>query len=359
MASEPTTLSRIPKYLVAVSAKDATQEFECAEGERILYAGLRAGLALPYECATGTCGTCKASVASGETTYLWPEAPGRRYTKTDRNEVLMCQSTAHSPVSLKIFKFVDERGPRYVPRNILGTVTCATTLVKDVLTFDVRLDEPVSFEAGQFVVLQVDAVPGGRSYSMVNFEPEARELRFLVKRFPGGRLTEWLFSTPIEGVTVRLFGPLGRATFDPTAAKHIVCIAGGSGIAGMMSMLSHGALHEHFSRHDARIYFGVRTPQDAFYLGDLQTYPRRFPGKVRVTVAFSHAEPTEEMRRAYPELDFTTGFIHEVAKASLGAAPADTMVYVAGPPPMVEAALRMLLLELKVSGSDIRYDKFS
>jgi toluene monooxygenase electron transfer component len=32
--------------------------------------------------------------------------------------------------------------------------------------------------------------------------------------------------------------------------------------------------------------------------------------------------------------------------------------YVAGPPPMVDGALRMLVLEARLDGTDIKYDKF-
>jgi toluene monooxygenase electron transfer component len=343
---------------ISVTAKDAVYDFECAPGERILYAGLRQGLGLPYECASGTCGTCKATLAEGRTAYAWEEAPGRKYTRPERGEILMCQSLALSDVALSLSRPLDAP-PRRRPDYFSGTIVRARKLVEDVLEFDVELERPLSFDAGQFVLLQADAVRGARSYSMVNFESPSSELRFLVKRLPGGAMTGWLFSHRLEGAAVRGYGPLGRATFDPAEAAHIVCIAGGSGIAGMMSMLSRGARQEHFRRYDARVFFGVRTPRDAFYLEELKSHARRFPQRVRVVVGFSDEDPTDQVRAAHPELEFERGFIHEVARRGLGAAPADTMVYIAGPPPMVEATLRMLLLDLKHSPRLIRYDKFS
>ena len=39
-------------------------------------AGLKAGFPLPYECASGTCGACRASLVSGEVRELWARAPG-------------------------------------------------------------------------------------------------------------------------------------------------------------------------------------------------------------------------------------------------------------------------------------------
>ena len=50
------------------------------------------GVALPYECATGTCGTCRARLVDGEVDEGWPQAPGRQGLKPARREFLMCQA---------------------------------------------------------------------------------------------------------------------------------------------------------------------------------------------------------------------------------------------------------------------------
>ena len=77
---------------VRVRTKDGEHSFACEPGERILYAGLRHGVPLPHECATGTCGTCKGRGGNGAVEELWPEAPGRSFLKPDRGEFLMCQA---------------------------------------------------------------------------------------------------------------------------------------------------------------------------------------------------------------------------------------------------------------------------
>ena len=51
---------------IQVSARNRAFQFEAAAGTRMLYAGLAAGIALPYECGTGTCGTCKAKIMTGD-----------------------------------------------------------------------------------------------------------------------------------------------------------------------------------------------------------------------------------------------------------------------------------------------------
>ena len=49
----------------------------------------------------------------------------------------------------------------------------------------------------------------------------------------------------------------------------------------------------------------------------------------------------------------------EVAGRALKGQYHNIRAYVAGPPPAVDAALRLLLLEGKVTADNIRYDKFS
>src|SRR5690348_18254085 len=77
---------------ISVQSKSGEQSFDCGEGEIILHAGLRQGLNLPYECATGTCGTCRARVMSGNYEALWKEAPGAARLKPEKGDILMCQT---------------------------------------------------------------------------------------------------------------------------------------------------------------------------------------------------------------------------------------------------------------------------
>src|SRR5204862_7825003 len=91
---------------IVVTARNGTRDFECEPGEKILHAGLRAGIELPYECATGTCGTCKAKLVSGRVREEWPQAPGKKYVKPAAGEFLMCQCVAEEPLALEVSKFV-------------------------------------------------------------------------------------------------------------------------------------------------------------------------------------------------------------------------------------------------------------
>ena len=71
---------------IRAKTKTGAVEFNAEPGESILYAGLRNGVPLPYECATGTCGTCKARRGTGEVNVSWAQAPGASFIKAERGD---------------------------------------------------------------------------------------------------------------------------------------------------------------------------------------------------------------------------------------------------------------------------------
>ncbi|HYA21212.1 MAG TPA: 2Fe-2S iron-sulfur cluster-binding protein [Burkholderiales bacterium] len=345
---------------IQVNARNRTYQFEATEGEKILYAGLRAEIELPYECGTGTCGTCKAKLIDGSIKDGWPDAPGKKYVKPELGEFLMCQCSAQSDVAVEVSQFVYITDPGSCPaKPITGTVEAIRALTHDVKAIDVALDAPCDFDAGQFMVVKAPEVPGMRGYSMVNFSRQTRRLHFVVKRKPGGGFSEWLFSGKPKGARLDLIGPLGKATFYPSLAKNILCIAGGSGIAGIMSILSRAAQERYFEQFQGYVFFGVRFMKDTFYLDELTALCKEFPHKLRIVVALSEQDVPTEAIQKYPLLRFERGMVHDVAMREMGGKYQNLRAYLAGPPPAVDAAIRMLLLEAKLTADNIRYDKFS
>ena len=344
---------------IQLNARNRAYRFEAAQGARMLYAGLAAGIHLPYECGSGTCGTCKARLVSGEIDDLWPQAAGRKYLKQP-GEFLMCQCVAKNDCAVEVANFVYHMDPgACAPAFGRGTVKNTKMLTHDVINYSVELDQPLDFDAGQFMVMQVPGVSGFRGYSMVNFERAAQRLDFVAKKKPGGGASEWLFKGGIDGQRVELFGPLGAGTFYPNLGKNILCIAGGSGIAGMMSILSRAGQERYFGQYRGYVFFGVRAYRDAFYLDELSGFAREFPGKLEITVALSDEAVPAQAKQAHPALKFDQGLVHEVAARSMHGAYQNVRAYVAGPPAAVDSAIRMLLLQAKLTSDNIRYDKFS
>lgn len=342
---------------IAIQSKSGEQDFICGDRETILHAGLRQGINLPYECATGTCGTCRARVMSGEYDTVWKEAPGAARLKPEKGDILMCQTRPRSDCMLRVpAEITSSKQP--VPSPHRGVIRNIKKLTGDVAHFHVHLSEPMEFEAGQFVVIETGELTGGRAYSMVNFgRSSVSRLDLVLKRKPSGRFSDWLFAERQTDEAVEVFGPLGRAVFRPSENKHIICIAGGSGIAGMMSILEHAVSADYFLDHKGAVFFGVRTHADTFYLDELSKFVKASHGNLEVIIALSHEASVAEYHDQYPALKLAAGMVHEVAAKNLNGRSDNAIAYVAGPPPMVDGAIRTLVMNGFSVGS-IRYDKF-
>lgn len=345
---------------ITLQTKSGEFNYEAMPGESILYAGLRDGLNLPYECATGTCGTCRARVMAGDVDRGWKDAPGAVRLKRDKGDVLMCQAVARDNCLLRVpAETPKDQDRAHRPRHHRGTVDVIACLTPDVIHIEIAIDQPVTFEAGQFMVFSAREVEGGRAYSMVNYQERTDRLVFVIKRKPGGAFSDWLFEDDVIGRGVDLFGPLGRATFRPEENHDLLCVTGGSGIAGIMSILEHASEIDHFADHTGRLFFGVRTLADGFYLHRLASLVDRSRGALDVTLVLSDQPAPSATHPSFPQLQLADGFVHEAAARLINGISENAIGFVAGPPPMVDGAIRMLIADAGLPPQRIRYDKFS
>lgn len=344
---------------IVVAGKTGDEDFSATEGERILYAGLRQGLALPHECATGTCGSCKAVLKSGSLYKLWDAAPGAKSCKAARNEFLMCQSAAASDCEISFRgklepKNISRSGPDY----FAGEIFESENLTRDVQRLKVRFDRPLSFRPGQFVVANVNGLEGGRAYSMVNENHDSAELEFIVKRLPGGGFSEWLFNESRDGASISVFGPLGNATLDPDEGKDLLCITGGSGIAGILSLLTQAVNNSYFAKNSGHLFFGVRTYQDLFFHNRLLQLNELSEQKLKITFTFSDGAIPPENDDKAEGIQYLIGDVTPVAMQQLGNDFENAIAFLAGPPGMVDDAIKRLVIEAGFPVDRIRYDKF-
>lgn len=350
--------------MIAVEVSDRGGErraFHAESGQRLLQAGLAAGLGLPHECGTGTCGNCKVTVLRGDVIRLWPKAPAARFLRHP-NETLLCQSAVtNGPVELAL------RGAFTTPCDppcglTVGKLMATRTLTPDVSLFSVALRKPIPYKPGQFVLLSGLGIEGPRAYSMTRHEPEKAELSFLIRKDPAGAFTKTLFDNPEVSRDISVFGPMGRAIFLCSEDRPFVAIAGGSGIAGILAILHHAAEGGHFRKHVSHLFFGLRDVSNVFLLDELSSAVAQSAGKLQVTIAFSDSPCTTDFAARYASLRFAKGFVHEVACDALVAGDeqrtTNPLFFVAGPPVMVNATMRMLIGECKISPAEIRYDRF-
>ena len=345
---------------ITIQANSGELDFDCDAGERLLYAGLARGLRLPYECGTGTCGTCRGRVVQGTTVVEWEEAPGFARLKRAKGDVLMCQARPASDCVIRVPANIaaDPSSPT-LPTHRAGRIEKARRLNGDVIDFEVTLAKPMTFDAGQFVVLELPSLRGGRAYSMVNFSPDSQRLKLVVKQKLGGGFSDWLFGGEVDGSKVQIFGPLGHATFRPEEGRNVLCIAGGSGLAGMLAILERARREDYFRDHTGQVFFGVRTLADGFYLGELSEHVAAAHGKLQVTLALSHAPAETATHPEFPDIKLAGGMVTDVMVQATGGRYDNPVAFIAGPTPMVDGALRLLIREARLPPAFVRYDKFT
>ncbi len=346
--------------LIEIAKKDQVHRFDALANEKLLYAGLRAGIPLPYECATGTCGTCRARLDQGELDPGWAEAPGRKNLRAARKEFLLCQATAQSDCNLTVpARLQPFRDDDFRPDHYIGVASNWGRLTADVARFEVRLPRPARFHAGQFFAIQAPGISGRRAYSMVNFEPQTDTLEFVIKRKPDGAFSGWAFDEARDRDEVELFGPLGRATFHTDEGHDLFLIAGGSGIAGLMSILEKASMTDYLDTHRVSLFFGVRTRADMFYADRLSAMRARHPDTLSINVVLSDEASGNVTSSDGESMPTRYGLVHDTALAAITPEAANTMVYIAGPQPMVDACIRPLILDLRIPAQMVRYDKFN
>jgi toluene monooxygenase electron transfer component len=272
----------------------------------------------------------------------------------------MCQARPTSDCTLRVpAKIAPHANPETLPTHRTARIENVRRLVHDVLDFDLALSAPMTFEAGQFVVLENRSIAGGRAYSMVNFDRATERLRIVIKQLPGGKFSEWLFGGDPTGTELAVFGPLGRATFHPEEGKDMLCVAGGSGIAGMVAIAERGVREGYFKEHTGRIFFGVRTLADAFYMEELAKLAAAAGGGLRVTLALSHEPVAAETHPQHREIRLAAGMVGDVMIRTVAGKYDNTVAFLAGPPIMVDSVLRHLLHEARMPRNLVRYDKFA
>lgn len=348
------------RHRVRLEGKQGASEFLAGSSDRILLTGLSQGLELPYECATGTCGACRAEIVSGSVDAFWPEAPGGVRFKA--NEILMCQCAPRGDLVLKLNDYLS-CGKSGVSRTDLPfgqTARIASSEIVDANTIvlGVKLSLPIRLEGGQFVLIEIPGVKGYRAYSPSVYRNPCDFIKLVIRRKTDGAATTRLFEDDIVETEINVFGPLGKAFFRQNDDSLLLAV-GGSGIAVGMSIMEHALSVNHFQRNRAMLIFGIRTPDDAFFGSELERYVQMSGNALKVIVAFSDGEANLALKHKFQMLSFTTGLVHEVVRNSKTEIANGATAFVAGPPPMVEATLRTLLKDVRISPDQIRYDKFS
>ena len=326
-----------------VRLEPSRRAFDCQAGETLLAAGLRHGYALPFGCQSGGCGSCRARLMSGRTTYPGGRAPALSEGEVAAGYVLMCLAHAESDVTLHLHQppMLEQLRPRTWPVRVASH----RQLSHDVVGLTVKLPrgEPFRYLPGQYVDF---LLPDGRrrSFSIAGASADGALLEFHLRVTPGGFFAHYVQDEMPDRTILRFEGPLGAFYVRDESLRPAIFMAGGTGYAPIKAMLE-----RQFERQATRplhLFWGARASRD-LYQDDLAREWAKAHRNFRYTPVLSEGEDGWSGER---------GFVHE---AVLRAYPdlAGHEAYLAGPPVMVHAGKRAFV----AAGLDpdhLYYDSF-
>ncbi|MGB3424633.1 MAG: cytochrome b N-terminal domain-containing protein [Castellaniella sp.] len=307
-------------------AQGAGAQLQAREGETVLDAGLREGLALSFECRNGACGLCLCTVQQGAYDHR-PYSPGALSDEQkSRGMALMCCIVPRGDMVIEVDDFVT--GAAGVVREYTAQVVRLEPLSADVMLLALRPSDGVlpDFKAGQYINIMLDDGQR-RAFSFANRPNDGGGLIELhVRLVPGGRFTTHVFQGMKPGDVVRFEGPLGRFTLRDSR-QPILFVAGATGFAPVKSILE-----DAFARgiqRPMRLYWGVRRREDLYMLDRCEQWQRRHGNFTVVPVLSESAEGDGWTGR--------TGLVHEAILADF-ADLSGYEVYLCGSVRMVETA---------------------
>jgi len=280
----------------------------------------------------------------------WPEAPAWSDRDRQRKRMLGCQATPLGPATIAV-RLEPNRRPTVPPARRAARLQSWRALTHDLWEFELRADGAAEFLPGQYALLALPGVPGWRAYSMANLANREGIWRFVIKRKPGGSASQALFDAPRADLTVELDAPFGHAFLAPVVAAPVLCIAGGSGLSPMLSILRAALLRLNATSRSATLFYGARRPEDIVDLARCADLAAA-GASIDYRVVLSAADDVEP--EIWPGL---RGMVHEAVEREAASVLPAAETFVAGPPPMVEASVAMLRRH-GVSPERIHYDSF-
>ncbi len=237
----------------------------------------------------------------------------------------------------------DPDAPDFPVREASCRVTAVEAVTHDtrIVRLSVQHGGPFEFAAGQYARV---AFPGfdPRDYSIAS-RPGDRELAFHIRNIGSGP-SQFVATELAEGDSVHVRGPFGHTYLRASRPGPIVAVGGGSGLGQMAAITEEALARGH--RAPVHLYFGARGERDVYLEERMGLLVEQYPNFRFVPVLSEPTGPT----------DRRTGLVTD---ALLADAPdlSAAVGYLAGPPPMVEAATKALT-DLGVAAGDIHADAF-
>ena len=327
-----------------VTLKSTGRQFPVAADETVLEAAQRAGVALPYSCRAGVCGSCKATLLEGRCEYPRNPPLALNASALAQHAVLLCQAVPASDLLLEAREVASVED---IARRQLGVVVVDKwRLTPDVVGLRLRPDRGerrLRRLPGQYLDVLLENGKR-RPFSIANRPQPDGTIELHVRHVAGGGFTSWVDDVLKVGDRLRVEGPLGTFVPREDSERPMIFMAGGTGFAPVKAIV------EHFialgTRRRMELYWGARSAADLYLRALAEHWAREVPN-----LAF-HAVVSDPEQAA----GLRTGLVHEAVLEDQPDLSGHDL-YMSGPPAMIDAA-HPLFLDAGLPEERLYYDSF-
>ena len=218
-----------------------------------------------------------------------------------------------------------------------------------------ELRDVFSFKAGQHLTLktEIDGEEVRRNYSLCT-APDERDWMVTVKRIADGVFSNWVGDELKPGDTLDVMPPHGSFTtqFEAGRKRHLVGIAGGSGITPVMSLLRTTLKEEPESSFT--LFYGNRDSNSIIFLEELAKLKDRYLDRLELYHFLAEEEGDVELFNGMLDRERCDEAIEHLVGS-----PVDIDAwFICGPGPMMDSA-ESALVDRGVSRDRIHIERFT
>ena len=312
-----------------IIVKPSGHVFEADEVDTILDAALEHGLAFPYGCRSGKCGSCVGKLLKGEIKY--PKGFSPKKEEIENNKTFLCQAIPQSDLEIEVHEIESAEGIEV--RALPARVEALDKLNHDVIAMKLKLpdSERMQFLAGQYINILLEDEQK-RAYSIANAPHDDQFIELHLREVPDGYFSNLVFHEMKEKAMLRVEGPLGGFFLREKSTRPIILMAGGTGFAPVKAIVEHAIASD--IKRPIHIFWGVRAKQDLYHHALAKQWADEVEN-IEYIPALSDPLPEDNWKGE-------VGFIHEVVTNKFSDL-SDYDVYLCGPPPMIEAGKKAFI----------------
>ena len=237
-----------------------------------------------------------------------------------------------------------------MPKNIVEMeIEAATAELPDTKTLRLKWPDNYdpSFKTGQFITVYWPDTPKyKRAYSLSSCALDKGYFEVTVKRDGkmGTRIVDWA----APGDTLFVIPPVGRFLPVYEQEKHLVCIAGGSGVTPFRGFAREATYRELRTR--ITILYSVRTTNDIIFNQEFRELEEKNPRfKFNVTCTRLAEEDPWSGRRGRISADWIKSIATDME---------NTVFYACGPTALVEGTEQLISKELGLPKEQLKLEKW-